>query len=76
MAVTVKVGPYMATIDGWEWTGDNEALIALLNANLDPDGPSGADPDPDGNEAKRIAELFKGEVVSQDEAEYVEDRVY
>lgn len=75
MSSTVKVREQTATIDGWEWSGDPE-LAKLLNMMLDPNGPSGSDPDPDGNEAARVAKELGGEVVGRDPVDFDKDAVY
>lgn len=76
MSATIRTSQGEATIDGWKWTSDNKALAVLLNAELDPAGPSGSDPDPCGNEAARMAEKFGGVVIRRDEVPYDPDAVY
>ena len=76
MSATVKIYGQTATIDGWKWTGEDEELVALLNSMLDPNGPSGADPDPGGNEAARVAKELGGEMVSRDPVESEPGVVY
>jgi hypothetical protein len=76
MAVTVKIGGSMATIQDYHWTSDDETLAALLNARLDPRGPSGADPDPDYNAAMDAITRYSGEIVHADRAESPEGLIY
>lgn len=76
MTATIRAGTFEATIDGWEWTGDNASFVDMLNANLDPEGPSGADPAPDYHEALRVADKIGAMVTEYDLPEYVEGRVY
>jgi len=76
MSATIRVHGALSTIDGGEWTSEIDEVAAMLNAERDPVGPSGADPDPDGNEARRMAELFDGELISRDKVPYNKDEVY
>ncbi len=74
--VKVNIGGDVAEIEGYEWTGDNDALVDLLNAMLDSAGPSGADPNPDLTAAQNAIDRLGGEIVHADEVEYVEGRIY
>ena len=76
MAATIRTSQGEATIDGWKWTSENKELATVLNQELDPAGPSGADPDPDGNEARRMAAKFGGEVIRRDKVPYDKDEIY
>ena len=77
MSATIAVQRQRATIDNYRWTGDSAALVELLNARLDPYGPSGADPNPDLSAAIRIADELGGEVVDRGKPpKYVRGRVY
>jgi hypothetical protein len=77
MAATIQYYQDRATIDGYEWTGTRASLVEWLNAQLPLGGPSGDDPNPDYNEALRIAELLPGaEVVSFDEMAFDPGVVY
>ena len=76
MNATIELAGMQATIDGWNWTGSDEGLVALLNAMLDPDGPSGADPAPNTHEARRVAELLGGKVLEFELPEYDPEAVY
>lgn len=76
MTATIRAGTFEATIDGWEWIGDNASLVEMLNAHLDPEGPSGGDPAPDYHEAQRVADLIGAEVIEFDLPDYVDGRVY
>lgn len=76
MSATIQAGLFEATIKDWHWTGDNPAFVAMLNARLDPAGPSGADPAPDYHEAQRVAAEIGAEVIDYELPEYVSGRVY
>jgi len=76
MNATIELAGMQATIEGWEWTGEDECFVALLNAMLDADGPSGADPAPNTHEARRMAELLGGKVVDFELPEYDPEAVY
>ena len=76
MSATIQAGTFVATIGGWKWTGDNASFVDMLNASLDPEGPSGADPAPDYHEAQRMAEQIGAKVIKFDLPEYVEGRSY
>ena len=64
MAVTISTKGKTATIDGYRWTSDDEALVAVLNAMLPEFGPSGADPDPDYTAAQRAVAEMGGEIIN------------
>lgn len=74
--VTVDFAGTIATIDGLEWSCEDDSLQSLLMAMLDPLGPSGADPDPDHTAAKDAADKLGGKITQRDEVEYVEGRIY
>jgi hypothetical protein len=76
MSATIKAGELTATIAGYKWTSENEEFARLLNAQLDPNGPSGADPNPDYTAAMRIAEYLGGRVIRFDAVPYTDKRVY
>jgi len=76
MSATVIIGGERATIDGYEWTSDNQALEDLLNAMLDPLGPSGADPNPSLTAARSAVDRLSGEVVIFDKPEFDPEAVY
>jgi len=76
MNATIELAGMTATIEGWEWTGEDGRFVALLNAMLDPDGPSGGDPAPNTHEARRVAELLGGKVIAFELPEYDPEAVY
>jgi len=76
MNASIELAGMQATIDGWEWKGEDEQFIARLNSMLDPDGPSGADPAPNTHEARRVAELLGGKVLEFELPEYDPEAVY
>ena len=76
MSATAKIAGQGVVIDGYRWAGEDDALVGLLNAMLDPGGPSGADPNPDLHAAQAAVEALGGEVVSYDPTEWEEGVVY
>ncbi len=76
MTTTIRIWSQAAAIDGWLWTGQDQPLVDMLNAMLDPLGPSGADPAPDYHAALAAIEQFGGEVLSFELPEYVEGGIY
>ena len=76
MSATIKVGNVEATISEWVWSCKDKTLESLLNGMLDPLGPSGADPAPDLHAAQAAVGALGGEVISYDETDFVEGRVY
>lgn len=74
--VKVNIGGDIAEIKDYEWAGDNDALVDLLNAMLDSGGPSGADPNPNLTAAQAAISRLGGEILYADEVEYVEGRIY
>lgn len=66
MSAIVRIHGHEATIDGYRWRSDDKTLERLLNAHLHPLGPSGADPNPDGTAARRMADLYGGKVLRVD----------
>lgn len=76
MSATVMIGGEKATIDGYKWTSDDQALEELLNALLDPLGPSGADPNPSLTAAQEAVKRLGGEVVRFDKPKFDPEAVY
>jgi hypothetical protein len=74
--VTVEFVGATATIQDGVWASENDSLQSLLNAMLDPLGPSGSDPDPDHTAAMDAAEKLGGKITQRDKVEYVEGRIY
>lgn len=67
MAVKVKIGPYEAIIDGYQWSvPEDKDFEDLLNARLEPFGPSGSDPYPDYTAAQQVVSDLGGEIVEFD----------
>lgn len=60
--VRVKIAGITARINEYVWTSDNKDLEKLLNSMLDPEGPSGADPNPDYTAAMQAIEALGGEI--------------
>ena len=76
MSATIRVGDYTAVIEDYTWRGGIPELIALLNAMLNPLGPSGSDPNPDLHAAQAAIEILGGRIIDYDETEFVEGRIY
>ena len=76
MRASIQLGEMRATIDGWNWTGNDKQFVAVLNSMLNPDGPSGGDPAPNYHEAQRVAKLLGAEVIDFELPPYQEGTVY
>lgn len=76
MSATIRMFGKEFTLDAWEWTGEADHVVELLNAKLDPLGPSGSDPNPSLHEAERIVAKLGGEIVRYDETEYDPEMIY
>ena len=76
MIATIELAGMRATIKGWSWTGTDGQFVTLLNAMLDPYGPSGGDPAPNTHEARRVAELLGGKVIAFELPEYDPEAIY
>jgi hypothetical protein len=63
MSAIIQIDLIEAIVDGYHWTSKSKPLADMLNAMLDPLGPSGADPNPDETAAIEAAELIGAEVV-------------
>jgi hypothetical protein len=61
MGVLVELGGILAAFEEGEWKCDDPSTKAVLDTLVDPEGPSGADPDPDmtmAEKAKRVGAVF------------------
>jgi len=75
--VKIKIGDTEAAIKNYEWSSKDKKLAKMLNAMLDPLGPSGADPYPDLTAARQAVERLGGEVVEYDKpTDYPKDTVF
>jgi len=75
--VKVKIGGIRAAIKDYEWLSKDKKLAKMLNAMLDPLGPSGADPYPDLMAARQAMERLGGEIVEYDKpTDYPGDMVF
>ena len=63
MSVTIRTGPYEATISNYEWRCQDKSFRGALNTDLGMWGPSGDDPNPDLNAAEHAVERFGGRIV-------------
>ncbi len=76
MSATIKALGKNYTIDGYKWSGPDKGMVRIFNSYLDPDGPSGADPNPDATAAFELAKTLGLKVVKYDKLDYVPGRVY
>lgn len=77
MSATIKIMNKNYTITDYKWSGQDEVVVAMLSSFIDPDGPSGADPNPDATAAQNVVdELAIAEMVRFDKLDYVPGRVY
>jgi len=67
MAVTVRIARAETSIEDYVWTSKEASLAGLLNAMLDPLGPSGADPNPDLTAAQAAIKILGGEILDAGE---------
>lgn len=76
--IEIKINGISAVVDHLQWVcPEMPQLEKLLNARIDPLGPSGADPYPDLTVAREVVEKFGGEITQQDPPQEVEEgRVY
>ena len=65
MEATILIAGEQAVLRGWHWICTDKSWEDILNDMLDPDGPSGADPQPAINEARRIAKILGAEVIDE-----------
>ena len=65
MSYTVEIlgGAVRATVKDRRWSSDDRLAEQLLNAHVDPTGPSGSDPDPDYTLALEAARRWKGRII-------------
>ena len=77
MAVTIQL-PWgvTAVIDGYQWRARDLHVAKMLNALLDPDGPSGADPDPDRTAAQAAIDKLGGKIIQADDPPFEDGTVY
>ena len=59
MSVTIEYLERKASINDYKWKSESPAFEDYLNSLLDPDGASGADPNPDLTEAKKVIEMLQ-----------------
>lgn len=76
MECTILLWGEWATLRNWNWTSSKPEIADMLNAMLDPDGPSGSDPQPAITEAHRIVEKLGGEVVHEEFEKHEPGLVY
>lgn len=74
--VRISIFGTEATIDGYRWSSPNKHIEGVLNAQLDPLGPSGSDPDPDRTAAQAVIERYGGKILQADVMPYSEGTVY
>jgi len=77
MAATVRIRGFVAKITNeLIWECSDSVMRKLLNSMVDPDGPSGADPNPPLTVADQVIAVLGGKIVSFDEEPYDPDVVY
>lgn len=76
MSATIKVLNKEYTITDYKWSGPNKMVVRMLNSFLDPDGPSGSDPNPDATAARAVVDEMGFEFLRYDKLKYVPGRVY
>ncbi len=76
MYAIIEIHGIQAMLFEGRWSSSDAVFESLLNDMLDPDGPSGADPQPDVTEAERIAKELGGKVVEFEFDESPEGLVY
>lgn len=64
MTAIVEINGKKAVIKDYHWTSPDNDLARTLNGLLEPGGPSGADPNPDGTVAQDAVKKFGGRVIS------------
>jgi hypothetical protein len=75
MECTILILGEWATLKDWHWTSSSDELAEQLNGMLPPP-PGPEDPQPEINEATKIAEQFGGKVISERPYIRVPGRVY
>lgn len=76
MSATIKVLKKNYTITDYKWSGPNKTVVKMLDSFLDPDGPSGSDPNPDTTAAQAVVDEMGFKMVHYDKLDYVPGRVY
>lgn len=77
MSATIKIMNENYIITDYKWSGPDKVVVDMLNSFIDPEGPSGADPNPDATAAQNVVDkLAIAEMVRFDKLDYVPDRVY
>lgn len=75
MECTILIVGEWATLKDWHWTSSSAKVAEMLNGML-PAPPGPEDPQPEINEATRVAELCGGQIVSEVPYVRVPGRVY
>ena len=76
MSATINTHLGQATCTNYHWEADNETLAKYLNVLLDPNGPSGSDPNPDLTAARVAVNEIGAKIVDYDDLEAVPGRIY
>lgn len=64
--IVIRTMGVEASIEGYSWYCQDRDVEAMLRATLDPDGPSGSDPNPDATAIKNLKKILPDlTVVSQ-----------
>ena len=65
MKSVIEIRAFICTLKGWRWYCENRQLEDLLNSELSVHGPSGADPQPEITEGRRIAKKYGGKILQE-----------
>lgn len=76
MSAIIEVLGKKYTIKDYKWTGPDKTTVKMLNSFLDPDGPSGSDPNPDATAAQKVVDEMGFKLLQYDKLDYVPGRVY
>lgn len=76
MSATIEVLNRKYTIDEYKWSGPDKRVVSMLNSFLDPEGPSGSDPNPDATAAQMVVDKMDFKLLRYDKLDYVPGRVY
>lgn len=76
MAATIEVMNEIATLENWEWQCADPTVAEILNTELDPQGPSGGDPNPCQTEAVLMVSKYGGELLHSDPTISEPNKVY
>jgi hypothetical protein len=76
MSAVVRVHGVDATLEDGVWSCSAAPMLDSFLNMRDPDGHGGSDPNPELTEAKRVVELFGGEIVRCDTPAFDPKAIY